>query len=90
VSVRTDFSHKRLEGRGIAGNSAAQPFFSHGQSQFLLKHRSYGLRFEDRRQRDYHPRGRRHQLDAQKLDVADADGACVLCDRDDGDGLFAL
>jgi hypothetical protein len=82
------FFHKRLEGRALAGKSAAHPEISHGQS--FLKYPSHRLRFEDRGKCDHHPRGCRHQLDAEKLALADADGPRVLRDRDDGDGVFAL
>ena len=48
------------------------------------------LRFQDRRQRHFHPARRGDELDAQELALADADGPGLLRDRTDGHGLRAF
>ena len=68
--------------------SAAQQVTHHGQP--VSQHSSHRLRFKNRGKRHHYPRGCRHQLDAEELALADADGSGLLRHRADGDGVEPL
>ncbi len=87
-------------GGGVGPSRRSRSARRSAKTEFLLRCRgatlvfrharspARGLRFEDRRQRHFHPPGCGDELDAQEFALADADGSRLLRHRADGDWGF--
>jgi hypothetical protein len=89
--MRTGYRDGRTPGPSSDGKSGF--FLRGGSATLVFRHArspARGLRFEDRRQRDFQPPGCGDELDAQELSLADADGPRLLRHRAHGDRRFPL